>query len=154
MDVSTAILLTLGAVMVLSSLGVAFSRDNLYSAIYMAVTLVLIAGIYASFGLQPVFALITFIFVGAIGMVTVVVAATYRPEVRKPLRLLWIPPVAIAGIILVITFLRNAAGSLSHPDVNFVKSFPENYTLMIVFFVSLMVLLMLSAVRFFWRGDA
>lgn len=154
MDAGNAILLILGAVMVLSSLGVAFSRDNLYASLYMSVTLVLIAGVYSAFGLHPVFALITFIFVGAIGMVTVVVAATYRPEMKKPLKLLWIPPVVIVAVVLIASFFRSPGGSLSIPELNFVQSFPADYALLVVFFITLMILLMLSAIRFFWRGDA
>lgn len=154
MDAGNAVLLILGAVMVLSSLGVAFSRDNLYASLYMSVTLVIIAGLYSAFGLHPVFALITFIFVGAIGMVTVVVSATYRPEMKKPLRLLWIPPVIIVAIILVLAISGIPSASLTSPDVSFVRSFPSDYALLVVFFITLMVLLMLSALRFFWRGDA
>jgi NADH-quinone oxidoreductase subunit J len=67
------VLIALAGIAVLSSLGVLLSKDNFYSSLYMSATLIFVASIYAIFNLQPVFVLIVFVFVGAIGIVTVAI---------------------------------------------------------------------------------
>ena len=147
------LVLTLGIAIVLFACGVLLSRDNLYASLYMSATLILIATIYTIYSIQSVFVLITFIFVGAIGIITIALAATYRFIPARKINVYWLIPIAIVTAILAYTYYlyANQMGIVLIKEYSF-ASFPTEYLLMVVFLVSLMALLMLSAIRLV-RGE-
>lgn len=141
------LLSALAGVAVIFALGVLVSKDNFYSALFMSITLVLVATVYAFFDLQPVFVLIVFIFVGAIGIVTVALAATYRSAPEQQLSGLWAVPVAIAAVVLAGSiFMASPQPTMSGAiEFDLVQFIPQTeYLLIVVFLVSLVVLLLLS----------
>lgn len=147
------LVLTLGIATVLFACGVLLSRDNLYASLYMSVTLILIATIYTVYSIQSVFVLITFIFVGAIGIITIALAATYRFIPARKISVYWIIPIAIVTAIVAYTYYlySDQIGIVFIEEHSF-ASFPTEYLLMLVFLVSLMALLMLSAIKLV-RGE-
>lgn len=154
MDTITLALLILSIASVLSAFGTLLSRDNLYAALFMSITLILVATIYTLFNIQSVFILIIFIFVGAIGAVTVALAATLRHEVIKiPVEKLWIVPIALVFVILAFTIyayspypfnIKYTAGAV-------ISDFLSNYFLLAVFLISLSLVIMISAVMYVRR---
>ncbi|MCW7071109.1 MAG: hypothetical protein OCU12_02080 [Methanophagales archaeon] len=168
MSVEMLLLLALAGAAALSTLGVLLSRDNFYSAVFMSLTLVLVATIYAFFSLLPVFVLIVFVFVGAIGIVTVALAATYRTTAAPEFQfsLLWAVPVVATAAILGYSIYSYATAvpavvpavpavprvtevsihSISFSVENFVTS---EYTLLFLFLTSLVVLLLLSVLNIY-----
>jgi NADH-quinone oxidoreductase subunit J len=157
MDVTVTSLLALGVVIVLSACGVLLSRDNLYAALYMTVALILIATTYAVFNLQPVFILIAFVFVGAIGAVTIALAATYRITLEEfPVEKLWIIPIIItiaAVCYTIYAYVETPLEKIYSID-ELLAEFPSDYLLLVTFLISLMILLMLSVVKFVRREEA
>ncbi|OYT67529.1 hypothetical protein B6V00_00410 [ANME-1 cluster archaeon ex4572_4] len=158
MSVEMLLLLALAGAAALSTLGVLLSRDNFYSAVFMSLTLVLVATIYAFFSLLPVFVLIVFVFVGAIGIVTVALAATYRTTAAPEFQfsLLWAVPVVATAAILGYSIYSYATAvpavtavsihSIPFSVENFVTS---EYTLLFLFLTSLVVLLLLSVLNIY-----
>ena len=165
MSVEMLLLLALAGAAALSTLGVLLSRDNFYSAVFMSLTLVLVATIYAFFSLLPVFVLIVFVFVGAIGIVTVALAATYRTTAAPEFQfsLLWAVPVVATAAILGYSIYSYATAvpavvpavpavtavsihSISFSVEDFVTS---EYTLLFLFLTSLVVLLLLSVLNIY-----
>jgi NADH:ubiquinone oxidoreductase subunit 6 (subunit J) len=147
MSVEMLLLSALAGVAVLSSLAVLLTRDNFYASLYMSATLIMVAGVYALFDLQPVFVLIVFIFVGAIGIVTVALAATYRFAPERQISGLWALPVIITAFIL--GFSVYASQLVSPEKIQFaLENFitPE-YLLLILFLTALIILLMLSVLK-------
>jgi NADH:ubiquinone oxidoreductase subunit 6 (subunit J) len=147
MSAEMLLLSALAGVAVIFAIGVLVSKDNFYSALFMSVTLVLVATVYAFFDLQPVFVLIVFIFVGAIGIVTVALAATYRSAPERQLSGLWAVPVAIAAVILAGSIFMASPQPATSGAIEFdlVQFIPQTeYLLIVVFLVSLVVLLLLS----------
>ncbi|RLI76277.1 hypothetical protein DRO97_01175 [Archaeoglobales archaeon] len=147
------LVLTLGIATVLFACGVLLTRDNLYASLYMSVTLILIATIYTVYSIQSVFVLITFIFVGAIGIITIALAATYRFIPARKISVYWLIPIAIVTAIVAYTYYLYSGqiGIVFIKEHSF-ASFPTEYLLMVVFLVSLMALLMLSAIKLV-RGE-
>lgn len=151
MSAEMILLAALAGVAVLFALGVLVSSDNFYSALFMSVTLVLVATIYAFFSLQPVFVLILFVFVGAIGIVTVALAATYRTAPEQQVSWFWAIPVALTALILVeaISFYplggSMAPGTINFQLVNFMAHL--EYLLLVVFLIALVLLLLLSVLK-------
>jgi len=153
MDTASLILLALGSVTVLSSLGVLLSRDNFYSALYMALTMIFIATTFAVFNVQSAFILIAFIFIGAIGIVTVALAAVFRYVPRKiPVDRLWILPTILTIAVLAYTLYKYATFNISTASVD-ISVFQSQYALAVVFLVCLMVLLMISIVKIVRREE-
>ncbi|MFZ2071857.1 MAG: hypothetical protein WAV32_09760, partial [Halobacteriota archaeon] len=158
MNVEMLLLIALAGVTALSTLGVLLSKDNFYAAMYMTLTLVMVATIYAFFALEPVFVLIVFVFVGAIGIVTVAIAATYRHAPERQFAVLWTVPVIITAAILgysmysyVLTVPVHITGhSIKFSIENFIT--PE-YLLLFLFLTSLLILLMLSVINIY-RSDS
>ncbi len=152
MSIEVWVLIALAGIAVLSSLGVLLNKDNFYSSLFMAATLIFVASIYAVFNLQPVFVLIVFIFVGAIGIVTVAVAATYRSDPKMQVSKFWVVPVVITAF--VVGFAIYSYSKL-HPGVslglikfeltNFIAQ--SQYLILILSLVSLVVLLLLSVLK-------
>ncbi len=146
------VLIALAGIAVLSSLGVLLSKDNFYSSLYMSATLIFVASIYAIFNLQPVFVLIVFIFVGAIGIVTVAVAATYRsdPESQfsKPWAVLVVITAAVVGFAIYSYKMLNpnlSSSLIKFELINFMAQ-PE-YLILVLSLVALVVLLLLSVLK-------
>jgi NADH-quinone oxidoreductase subunit J len=156
-DAETIVMASLSVVAVLSSIGVLLSRDNLYATLYMILSLIMIGTIYAAFNLQPVFILIVFVFVGALGVVTVVLASTYRvtaPQ-KVSVNVLWALPVGIAAAVICLTVYASATGEISIPDLTAALiAFPSEYFLLIAFLVSLMAIVMLSVIKFMKEDEA
>jgi len=154
MNTTTLALLALSAAAILSAIGASLSRDNLYSALYMSITLILIAAIYTLFNVQSVFVLIVFIFVGAIGAVTVALAATLRTEVLKiPVDRLWIAPIIVVFAIIAFVLFTYSGYRLSircGPEL-VIPAFLSNYFLLAVFLISLSLVIMVSAVMYVRR---
>ncbi len=153
MDTTSLILLALGSVTVLSSLGVLLSRDNFYSALYMALTMIFIATTFAVFNIQSAFILIAFIFIGAIGIITVALAAVFRYVPRRiPVDRLWIIPTILTIAVLSYTLYKYATFNLSTASVD-ISAFQSQYALAVVFLICLMVLLMISIVKIVRREE-
>jgi len=155
MSADVLLLSALAGIAVVFALGVLLSKDNFYSALYMAATLVFVATVYAFFNLQPVFVLILFVFVGAIGIVTVALAATYRSDPERQVSRLWAVPVAITAFFVslaIATYSYSAlnlqpvsSSAIEFELVNFIPL--TEYMLIVVFLISLVVLLLLSVLK-------
>jgi NADH-quinone oxidoreductase subunit J len=117
----------------------------------MSITLLSIAAIYALSNLQEVFILIAFIFVGAIGFVTVALAAVYKFMPTKQISTGWIVPSAITALVLSYIFYDKSRIVVEAKGVDFGAM--GGYLTLIAAFVSLMVLLMLSVMSIS-RGDS
>lgn len=152
MSADILLLLALAGIAVVFALGVLVSKDNFYSALFMSVTLVFVATIYAFFSLQPVFVLIVFIFVGAIGIVTVALAATYRSPPERQVSGLWAVPVAAAAVIIAFAILYSLFNQQPVPSGMIAFELAQflpiaEYMLIIVFLIALVVLLLLSVLK-------
>ncbi len=153
MDTASLILLALESAIIISSLGVLLSRDNFYSALYMALTMIFIATTFAVFNIQSAFILITFIFVGAVSVVTVAISAVFRFVPKKiPVNKLWIAPTILTMTVLSFTIYKYASFGISAEDVN-IAEFQTRYVIAVLFLVSLMVLLMVSIVKLVRREE-
>lgn len=152
MSMEVWVLIALAGIAVLSSLGVLLSKDNFYSSLYMSATLIFVASIYAIFSLQPVFVLIVFIFVGAIGIVTVAVAATYRsdPESQfsKPWAVLVVITAAVVGFAIYSYKMLNPEMSFSVIKFELITFMAQSeYLILVLSLVALVVLLLLSVLK-------
>jgi len=152
MNVEMLLLIALAGIAVLSSLAVLLTRDNFYASLFMSATLVMVAAIYAIFNLQPVFVLIVFIFVGAIGIVTVAVAATYRSEPESQFSSAWVVPVVITAVVIgfaIFSYNKLHPGvSLSLIKFKLTDFVPHSeYLLLILSLTALIILLMLSVLK-------
>ncbi|RZN37115.1 MAG: hypothetical protein EFT35_06915 [Methanophagales archaeon ANME-1-THS] len=153
MSADVLLLSALAGIAVLFSLGVLVSKDNFYSSLYMSGTLIFVAAVYALFNLQPVFVLIVFIFVGAIGIVTVALAATYRSEPVRQVSVFWAAPVALAAFIIGFSiysypiFNPPAAspGEIQFELMNFLST--TEYFLVVILLIALVILLLLSVLK-------
>ncbi|MHC1610991.1 MAG: hypothetical protein ACXQTW_05270 [Candidatus Methanospirareceae archaeon] len=150
------LLLALASVAVLSSLAVLLNKDNFYAALFMSVTLITVATVYALFGIQPVFVLIAFVFLGAICIVTVALAATYRTAPERQFSRLWgIIVLITASFLAFFSYISLKRQAILHPHLatgtiqfelqNFLAN-PE-YILLVLSLSSLGILLMLSALK-------
>ncbi len=151
MDTVSLALIAMCCFAVLTAFAALFTKDTFYSALFMSVTLLTIAGMYALNNIQPVFVLIAFIFVGAIGAVTVALAAMYR-DTRPKLQIdfIWFLPAIITFAIV----FNSIFGFESAPSVfssSAVSAFVEEYAVLALFFFALAILLMLAVVKFVRR---
>jgi len=157
MNIEVVLLGALAGVLVLSALGVLLSKDNFYSALFMTLTLVMVATVYALFDLQPLFVLIVFVFVGVIGIVTVALAATYRAMPERQFAWIWCIPVLITAVILgfsIFTHTLHGTG-ISSPIGFTLQGFLKpgsEYQLLFLFLTSLVILLFLSVIKIY-RGE-
>ena len=148
MDTATLIIAVASAFAVLSAIGVLLTRDNLYAAIYMSVTMLLIAAIYAVYNVQQVVVLIAFVFVGAVGMITIAIAATYRSVPTKKVSIAWIAPVIIVFAITSYFYYNFATSNLKVQGLSLAfEKLSTDYMVLLVFLFSLMILMMLSAIK-------
>ena len=157
MNIEMILLGAFTGVLVLSALGVLLSKDNFYSALFMTLTLVMVATVYALFDLQPIFVLIVFVFVGVIGIVTVALAATYRAMPERQFAWIWCIPVLITAVILgfsIFTHTLHGTG-ISSPIGFTLQGFLKpgsEYQLLFLFLTSLVILLFLSVIKIY-RGE-
>ncbi len=147
MSIEMLLLSALACTAVLSSLAVLLTRDNFYASMFMSLTLVMVAVIYALFDIQPVFVLIVFIFVGALGMVTVALAATYRFAPGRKISWLWALPVVITAFVLAVSVYAAQLAPLEKIQFALQGFITPEYLLLIIFLASLMVLLLLSVLK-------
>jgi len=117
----------------------------------MSVTLLLIGGLYAYLGIHSVLALISFIFVGAVGIITVALAASYRFINPVDHKSYWALSSAFVAVFLGTT-LAVFSVALGKFEDKF-KEFVVDYQAIIFFLVVMVVLLMLSAISMV-RRDA
>ena len=141
------LLFALAGVAVLSSVAVLLTRDNFYASLYMSAALVMVAAVYALFNLQPVFVLIVFIFVGAIGIVTVALAATYRFAPERQISWLWALPVIITAFIIGFSVYATQLASPEKIQFALQKFITPEYLLLILSLTALIILLMLSVLK-------
>ena len=148
MDAETTAILAVSVFAALSSLGVLLARDNFYASVYMSVTMLLIAAIFAILGVHSMFVIIAFIFVGAIGVITVALAATYRYLPPSKLSNIWILPAIItAGMLISSVYGLYSYIQLTDTVSQLAETYPEIVTLLF----AMMVLMMLSAIHMIRR---
>lgn len=147
MDLQTLLISMFGALAVISAIGSWLTRDNFYSALYMSITMIFVAGIYAVFNLQPAVVLITLVFVGAVGIVTIAVAATFRAKVARKINLIWTLPILAVLAIVAYAYSESKKISITSTGVDFLS----DYFLVLVFLISMMILVMLSAIKILRR---
>jgi len=147
MNIDTLIIAAAGFFAVASSIGVLLTKDNFYAAMYMSVTMLLVAAIYAAFNIQPVVVIITLIFIGAVGIVTVAIAATYRAGASRKVSIFWIIPVIIVFAILALAFTSLAVDSIEVVNPDVFPAVATEYFFVILFLFALVVLMMLSAIK-------
>ncbi len=153
MNIETVIIAVAGVFAVASSVGVLLTRDNFYAALYMSVTMLFVAAMYAAFDLQPVVVIIALIFVGAVGIVTVAVAATYRGKIAREVSLLWVAPVFVVFAILAYAYYSLAANNIEISGQETFSTIPTDYFSVIILLFSLTVLMMLSAIKLARRAE-
>jgi NADH-quinone oxidoreductase subunit J len=153
MNIETVIIAVAGIFAVASSIGVLLTRDNFYAALYMSVTMIFVAAIYAAFNLQPVVVIIALIFVGAVGIVTIAIAATYRARPSRQVSLAWTAPVVIVFGILAYAYYKFATQDLEITGQGVFPAVASDYFFVVVFLFSLVVLMMLSAIKLARRVD-
>jgi NADH-quinone oxidoreductase subunit J len=147
MDLQSLLISSLGILAIVCAAGSWLTRDNFYSALYMSVAMLFVAGIYASLNLQPAVVLITLVFVGAVGIVTIAVAATYRAKTSRRVSLVWTLPVLFVLAILGYAYIGKPIVEIESAGMEFVGE----YFLAVVFLISMMVVVMLSAIRILRR---
>lgn len=150
MDVVVVALLSILAVVF--GIGAWISRDNFYSTIYMSAVMLSVGGIFAFHGIHSVFVLIAFIFIGAIGIVTVALAATYRFINPREISERWLIVAEIVAVILAVTVGLNTfmAGEFSDAFDRVLT----DYLTLVTFLVVLTALLMMSAISMLRRDSA
>ncbi len=153
MNIETVIIAVAGVFAVASSVGVLLTRDNFYAALYMSVTMLFVAAMYAAFDLQPVVVIIALIFVGAVGIVTVAVAATYRGKIAREVSLLWVAPVFVVFAILAYAYYSLAANNIEISGQETFSTIPTDYFSVVILLFSLTVLMMLSAIKLARRAE-
>jgi len=119
------------------------SKGNFYSALYMSLTMVCVASLYALYGVHSAFALITLVFIGALGAITLVLAYSYREVRSVEYRLRW-----IAFALTVAIFLALVA-PFTIPNLNDYVSALLNFE-PIYMLISLTVLVMVTLIEV-WR---
>ncbi|WP_069807340.1 hypothetical protein [Vulcanisaeta thermophila] len=149
-----AAVIALGVFAVISSIGVAITKDNLYAAIYLAMATAFIGGIYAVLGVQFGFVLIYLIFVGATITMTIVLAATYRRiEIKGAgVSKVWIIPI----ILFIVAIILASAGTnykLTTVPSSVLSSFisSPDYLLLVGLLVSLLVIMMIGLIMYYLR---
>ena len=151
MSVEAVLLSVVLCFAVLAAFGVLLTKDNFYAAIYMALMMTFIASCYAVFGIDAAFVLIAFVFVGAIGIVTVALAATYRRPPERQLSYIWVPPAALTAVVLGYS-LWGAHLHFSSPVSFDIQNFLMiDRILLILFLISLVVLLVSAILRMYRR---
>ena len=157
MTEETLLLGILAVVTIIFAAGMLFVRDNFFAAMYMSATLIMVATISAFFGIEPAFVLIVFIFVGAIGVVTVALASTYREhsENGNSLKMWLIPAIVTAGVIAISVYTTLGRVPVGRTIAFELASFLSNpeYILLVISLTALGILLMLSVLKMIGGAD-
>jgi NADH-quinone oxidoreductase subunit J len=144
-------LIALGIVSVLTALGITITRDNLYAAIYLAITTGLVGAIYGLFGITYGFILIYLVFVGATITITIVLAATYRRvEFRGGAGKSWVLPMILFIIAIIIASIEttyNITPITSQSLMSFVSA-PSDL-LLIALLSSLLMVIMIGLIMYY-----
>lgn len=149
----SVVVLILSIFSIIFALGAWVSRDNFYSALLMSATMLTVGAIYALHGIYSTFLLIAFIFIGAIGIVTVAVAATYRfLDPRSGINEGYLVVAEIIGAFLALTVGLHTFFGGSYSDK--FGQVLENYLSLVAFLIVLTALLMLSALSMLRRESA
>ncbi|MCW3131117.1 MAG: hypothetical protein N2V73_00090 [Candidatus Methanospirare jalkutatii] len=151
MSVEAVLLSVVLCFAVLAAFGVLLTKDNFYAAIYMALMMTFIASCYAVFGIDAAFVLIAFVFVGAIGIVTVALAATYRRPPERQLSYVWVPPAALTAVVLGYSLWEAHLHFSSQVSFDIQNFLMIDRILLILFLISLVVLLVSAILRMYRR---
>ncbi|MBE8539772.1 NADH-quinone oxidoreductase subunit J [Geoglobus acetivorans] len=146
------IVLLLSVIALIFALGAWITRDNFYSALFMSATMLAVGAIYAFHGIYSVFVLIAFIFIGAVGIVTVALAATYRFVNPRKVDERWLVVGEVIAVILAVTVGLNTFMAGEFSDA-FDKMLTD-YSVLVAFLIVLTTLLMLSAISMLRRDSA
>ncbi|MGC8543091.1 MAG: hypothetical protein ACP5NQ_04040 [Vulcanisaeta sp.] len=145
-------LIALGVVAVLSAIGITITRDNLYAAIYLAITTGLVGAIYGLFGITYGFILIYLVFVGATITITIVLAATYRRvEFRGGgVGKSWVIPMLLFVIAIIVASVwtnYSVAPVTGQSLVGFLSS--PNDLLLVVLLSALLMTIMIGLIMYY-----
>ena len=151
MSVEAVLLSVVLCFAVLAAFGVLLTKDNFYAAVYMALMMTFIASCYAVFGIDAAFVLIAFVFVGAIGIVTVALAATYRRPPERQLSYIWVPPAALTAVVLGYSLWESHLHFSSQVSFDIQNFLMIDRILLILFLISLVVLLVSAILRMYRR---
>ncbi len=154
MSTVTLITAIAGVLAVLLSIGVLLTRDNFYAALYMSVAMLFVAAVYAAFNLQPAVVLITLIFVGAVGIITVAIAATYRAVPSRKISTAWVIPIFVVFAVICYAYYSLAQETLAINAGNVFAMVPTDYFFVVLFLFAVMVLMMLSAIKLARRVES
>lgn len=144
-------LITLGIFAVLSAIGITVTKDNLYAAMYLAVTTGLIGAVYGLFGITYGFVLIYLVFVGATITITIVLAATYRRvEFRGGISRSWILPMLlfVVAIIIASVWTNYSVMPITGQSLISFTSTPDSL-LLIVLLSSLLMTIMIGLIMYY-----
>ncbi len=150
MDVVIVALLSVLAMVF--GIGAWITKDNFYSAIYMSAVMLSVGGIFAFHGIHSVFVLIAFIFIGAIGIVTVALAATYRFINPREISEKWLIVAELVAVVLAVTVGLNTFMVGDFSDA--FSGVLTDYLTLVTFLIVLTALLMISAVNMLRRDSA
>ncbi len=148
MDIIASLTVVISLFAVLASLGVLLTRDNFYAALYMSITMVFVAAIYAILDIQPAVVLITLIFIGAVGIVTIALAATYRAVPTRKINLAWGLPLIIVFGLVCYVYMNTTGGKIEVIGSNNLIAVPYEYFFVLLLLFSVIILMMLSAIKF------
>lgn len=154
-DMSGDVLVLLAGILaILGATGVLFTRDDFYAALYLCLTMIFVSSMYAAYNIQQVVVLLTLIFVGVVGAVTIVVAATYETRLPREPNKVWAAFAAVVFIIVASAYYSITTELKISGD--FAKEFatvPTEYFLVLVVLFTLMILIVLSAIKLVRRVE-
>ena len=137
---------------VVFSLAALLTRDNLYSAIYLAITSTLTACLYFTFNVGLVFPLIMLIYVGVVTGLTILIAATYRYVELRSIEYsrYWIIPLIIAiivTILIVFKYTHNIRLASSPITFETLTSFTTTYIPFVLILVVMLLIVALACIK-------
>lgn len=125
------------------ALATLFTKDNLYAAIYLAITTTLIASLYAIANAHFIFLLLMLIYVGAVIIITIVLAATYRYVEPRSVKVSysWLIPSIIITALTLALFTVGVTGNVWLSPVKEFTKVLTDFLNTNIFTVSMLVLL-------------
>ena len=143
-------LITLGTIAVIAAIGISITKDNLYAAIYLAVTTGLVGAIYGLFGITYGFVLIYLVFVGATITITIVLAATYRRiEYRGGVGKSWVVPMLLFIVAVITASLWTEYRVSPLTAQSLMKLTSMNNLLLMALLSSLLMAIMLGLIMYY-----
>jgi len=143
----------LASLIVLSSIAVLVTRDNLYASIYLAIASALTACLYFVYGTGLMFALIVLIYIGVVVGLTILIAATYRyVEVRSiSVNKYWLPPLIIAIALTIATAFRHMQlvkiPTTAQLSLNTLSTFASDYAVYIALLALLLLVIAIGCIK-------